>query len=113
MFGKTWEAATGTVVESRVTGASVAEHGSSVRREFVVEVVPAAGAPYRAAVKEGNYSDFWHPRPGQRVLLQIEAKSGKVRFDRSDPGLSFKEHERRTSAAFDAALDPDTPPPAG
>lgn len=109
MFGRTWVKATGTVVESRVTGASVTEHGSSVRKEFVVEVVPAQAQAqaYRATVPEGRYADFWAPRNGQRVGLEIEAKSGKVRFDKADPGLSFKEHERQAAERFDRSLDPD------
>jgi hypothetical protein len=107
MFGKTWNPATGTVIESRVTGASVTEHGSSVRKEFVVEVAPNGEAPYRAVVPAGNYSDFWAPKNGQVVKLEIEAKSSKIRFDKSDLGLSFKEHERQAALRFNNALDPD------
>ncbi len=108
MFGKTWEAATGTVIDSRIAGVSLSEHAdSSVRREFVVEVTPAVGAPFRTVVKAGNYSDFWAPKNGQKVKLEIETKSQKVRFDKSDLGLSFKEHERRAAQGFNSALDPD------
>ena len=108
MFGKTWKAATGTVIDSRVAGVSMSEHAdASVRKEFVVDVVPAAGASFRAVVKAGNYSDFWAPKNGQKVKLEIEAKSDKVRFDKSDLGLSFKEHERRAAQGFNSALDPD------
>ena len=107
MFGKTWNKATGTVIESRVTGASVTEHGSSVRKEFVVGVEPAEAAAYRIVVPEGRYSDFWPPRNGQRVRLEIEPKSGKARFDKADPGLSFKEHERQSAERFGRSLGPD------
>ncbi|CAN5386027.1 hypothetical protein BH09ACT10_BH09ACT10_05320 [soil metagenome] len=48
MFGKNWQPGTGKVLESRVKGASVTEHGTSVKREFVVEVVPAAGETFRS-----------------------------------------------------------------
>ena len=106
MFGKAWDKATGTVIESRVTGASVTEHGSSVRKEFVVEVVPAQAAAYRTVVPEGRYSDFWAPRNGQRVGLEVEPKSGKVRFDKADPALSFTEHERQSAERFNSSLDP-------
>ncbi len=108
MFGKTWNPATATVIDSRITGASAAsEHGGSVTREFLVEVLPSSGTPYRVAVPDGNYSDFWAPKIGQRVMVEIEAKSGKVRFDCSDLGLSFREYERRTAARFDAAHNLD------
>ena len=108
MFGKTWNPATGTVLESRVIGASVTEHGGSVRKEFVVEVTPNGEAPpYRAVVPAGNYSDFWAPKNGQVVKLEIEAKSSKIRFDKSDLGLSFKEHERQAALRFNNALGPD------
>ncbi|MET0822266.1 MAG: hypothetical protein ABWY58_14980 [Aeromicrobium sp.] len=72
MFGTTWGKATGTVIESRVTGASVTEHGSSVRKEFVVEVLPAQGDAYRAVVREGRYSDFWPPHNGQRFDRSLD-----------------------------------------
>jgi hypothetical protein len=104
MFGKTWSPATGKVIDSRVTGASVTEHGSSVRKEFVVEITPEGGEPYKAVVPEGNYSDFWAPKPGQSVKLEIEAKTSKVRFDKSDLGLSFKEHERKAAEGFNNSL---------
>ena len=105
MFGKTWTPATGKVIDSRVTGASVTEHGSSVRKEFVVEMLAEGGEPSRIVVPAGNYSDFWAPKPGQAVKLEVDAKSGKVRFDKADLGLSFKEHERRTAEGFRNSLD--------
>ena len=107
MFGKTWNPATGTVIDSRVTGASVTEHGGSVRKEFVVDVTPEGKETYRAVVPAGNYSDFWAPKNGQKVKLEIEAKSNKVRFDKSDIGISFKEHERLAAQRFNTSLDPN------
>lgn len=106
MFGKTWNPATATVIDSRVVHVSAAsEHGPTIKHEYILEVAPPDGSAYRAVVPDGNYSDFWAPRNGQRVKVEIEAKRGKVRFDRSDLGLSFREHERRLAARFDAERD--------
>ena len=105
MFGKGWQSSTGVVLDSRVKSASVSEHsGSSVTREFVVAVVMPGGETTNVTVAEGNYSDFWAPRIGQSVKVEISAKGGKVRFDKSDPGLSFAEHERRQREGFNSKL---------
>ncbi|MCW2747307.1 MAG: hypothetical protein JWP10_449 [Nocardioidaceae bacterium] len=107
MFGKNWQPGTGKVLDSRVKKVSVTEHGNAITREFVVEVKPSEGAVFRAEVPEGRYADFWHPKIGQSVKVEIDPKSGKVRFDKSDLGLSFKEHQRKAAGAFDATLRGD------
>lgn len=106
MFGRGWAQTTGVVSDSRVTRATVSEQsGSTVTREFVVAVAMPDGVTRSVVVPEGNYSDFWAPRIGQSVKVEVSAKGDRVRFDRSDPGLSFAEHERRTRAAFDEKVD--------
>jgi ribosomal protein L28 len=106
MFGRGWQEATGVVLDSRVKSAKVSEQsGSTVTREFVVAVTTSDGATRTVTVPEGNYSDFWAPRVGQSVKIEVSAKGTKVRFDRSDLGLSFAEHERLKRAAFDGKID--------
>ncbi len=105
MFGRNWQASTGVVLESRVKSASVSEHaGSTVNREFVVAVAMPGGSTQNVVVQQGNYADFWAPKNGQNVKVEVEVKSGKVRFDKSDEGLSFAAHERRQKDGFDAKL---------
>lgn len=105
MFGRSWQSAVGIVLDSRVAKAKISEQsGSTVTREFVVAVTTSDGVTRNMSVPEGNYSDFWAPKVGQSVKVDVSAKGDKVRFDRSDLGLSFAEHERRTKAAFDGKL---------
>ena len=107
MFGRgKWEAAEGRVIDSRVAKVRVSEDsGASITREFVVEVRTAGGETFRATLGPPRSSDFLDPRIGARVGVEIEAKSGKVRFDMADPGLSLKAFERRQKAVFDANRD--------
>mgnify|MGYP000927949405 CR=1 FL=1 len=105
MFGRGWQSSTGVVLDSRVKSASVSEHsGSTVTREFVVAVLMPGGETRNITVPEGNYSDFWAPKVGQNVKVEISAKGDKVRFDKSDLGLSFAEHERRQREGFNSHL---------
>ena len=106
MFGRNWQQTMGVVLDSRVKNAKVSEQsGSTVTREFVVAVAMPDGVSRNVTVPEGNYSDFWAPKAGQSVKIEVSAKGDKVRFDRSDLGLSFAEHERRKRAAFDGKID--------
>ncbi|HEY3338993.1 MAG TPA: hypothetical protein VGK18_10860 [Propionicimonas sp.] len=83
----------------------MSEHsGSSVTREFVVAVLMPGGETTNVTVPQGNYSDFWAPRIGQNVKVEISAKGDKVRFDKADLGISFAEHERRQRQGFDSKL---------
>ena len=105
MFGRGWQSSTGVVLDSRVKSASVSDQsGSSVTREFVVAVLMPGGETTNVTVPQGNYSDFWAPRVGQAVLVEISAKGDKVRFDKSDLGLSFAEYERRQREGFNSKL---------
>ncbi|MCG2798707.1 MAG: hypothetical protein L6367_09230 [Cellulomonas sp.] len=105
MFGRGWQSSTGVVLDSRVKSASVSESsGSSVTREFVVAVVMPGGETTNVTVPQGNYSDFWAPRIGRSVKVEISAKDDKVRFDKSDLAMSFAEHERRQREGFDSKL---------
>jgi len=105
MFGRGWQSSTGVVLDSRVKSASVSEHsGTSVTRELVVAVLMPGGETTNLTVPEGNYSDFWAPKIGQSVKVEISAKGDKVRFDKSDLELSFAEHERRQREGFNSKL---------
>ena len=106
MFGRKkrrWVPARGTVIDSRVAKAKVYDDaGTSITREFVVEVRPPAGEAFRATVGPPRSSDFLDPRVGADVKVEFDAQSGDVRFDMSDESISLKAHERAAKAAFDA-----------
>lgn len=109
MFGrkkKRWEPARGTVIDSRVAKVKVYnDAGTSVTREFIVEVHPPAGGVFRATVGPPRSSDFLDPRVGADVRVEFDAESRDVRFDMSDESISLKAFERAQRASFDATLN--------
>jgi hypothetical protein len=104
MFGKHWESATGTVVDKRVAGTTSGGADAVVKMEFIVDVQLLTGHVFRAKVDALNAADFWAPKIGQSVRVEVEQKSNDVRFDKSDLGISFKEYKRAQAASFDVAL---------
>src|SRR5450755_2491669 len=85
VFGHKWEPARGTIVESRIEQATVA--GESVRRQvrvYVVDVREARGEALRATV-QSPYGVSTELSPGVTVKLEVNAKTGEVRFDPSGP----------------------------
>ena len=106
MFGsKDWHAAEATVVDARVAKVKVYDSGGTdTRYEYVLEVRPVAGEPFRAKVMAPNTSDFLDPKVGAVVKVEVDPKKNDVRFDRSDPARSFKAQEKTKQSAFDAAL---------
>ncbi|HEY1813222.1 MAG TPA: hypothetical protein VGG74_12815 [Kofleriaceae bacterium] len=68
--------------------------------EYVVEVHPETGAAFRAEAHEPMIAtDFQHPREGDVVGVELDPKTNKVRFDKSDPRLSRKVQEQAEKAA--------------
>jgi hypothetical protein len=103
-FGKNWQPAQGVVINSQLTGG----YGTpdSTTREFVVEVTPPVGEVFRAKVKQPhNSTNFWDPRIGQKVLVEFDPESHKVRFDKKDPGLNAKIQIKANESKFDADLE--------
>ena len=104
MFGKSWEPAEATIVLVNVK--HVSSSGSTVTYEYAADVRKADGTVVRAKIDEPRLAiDFWPPSVGDVLKVEVEAKSGKVRFDMDDPKLSVKAHERATKDAFAAALE--------
>ena len=100
-----WLPASGTVTNSRVAKASTSESaGTSVTRDFVVEVRLPGSEPFSALVPTPRTSDFYDPRIGAVVKVEVDAETHQVRFDRSDESLSFKAYEKAQQAAIDRQL---------
>jgi len=110
MFGKSWEPAEATIVLVNIK--HVSGSGSTVTQEWAADVRKADGTVVRAKIDEPRLAiNFWAPVVGDVVKVEVDAKSGKVRFDMDDPKLSARAHHRAKEDAFAAALDqaPGTP----
>ncbi|WP_382309728.1 hypothetical protein [Herbiconiux sp. UC225_62] len=107
MFGKmkTWQKATGTVLARTIAGTD--SDGAMITYDYAVEVHPVDGAAFRAMLKDPRMlTDFLQPIVGKTIGVEFDAASGKARFDKSDPQLSFKAFERAQQDAVRRALDP-------
>ncbi len=104
MFGKTWEPAEATIVLVNIK--RVSSDGLTPTREWAADVRKADGSVVRAKIDEPRWvTDFWPPDAGAVVKVEVEAKTGAVRFDvKNDPQLSLKGQEKAKKDAFDAAL---------
>ena len=101
MFGKNWQGAEGVVLARDV--ASVTD--GSITYRYIVEVWPDGLESFRAIAKPPIIAvDFWPPDVGQTVGVLFDARSHSVRFDRHDPRLSARAHERDRRLRFDATL---------
>ena len=59
MFGKTWNPATATVIDSRVVRVSAAsEHGPTIQHEYILEVAPPDGPPAGLSSQTGTTATF-------------------------------------------------------
>lgn len=111
MFGKKdWEKAEATIVLVNIK--RVSSDGLTPTREWAADVRKADGSVIRAKIDEPRWvTDFWPPDAGDVVKVEIDPKSGTVRFDvKSDPMLTMKGRDKAQSDAFNAALK--QPPPA-
>jgi hypothetical protein len=110
MFGKNWQKSKATVVAQTIDGSA----NQGIDYKYVVEVRPEGGEPFRAEAKLPTIAvDFKEPRVGDVVGVEFHAKSHKVRFDKSDPQLSFKAYEAARNNSFEAALNAPVGSPAG
>jgi hypothetical protein len=101
MFGKTWQKAKGTVVAKAIDGSV----NQGIDHKFVVEIQADGMDAFRAEVKLPRIAiDFKEPIVGDVVGVEFDAKSRKVRFDKSDPQLSFKAYEAAGEGNFEAML---------
>jgi hypothetical protein len=104
MFGRGWESAQATILASRIK--STTGDGMVSIREFVAEVRPAAGEPFRTTLQEPHIAtNFWAPDVGAVVGVLVDVKRRRAKFDKSDPSLSAKGRMAASDAAFRATLD--------
>lgn len=86
---------------------STSGDGLTSAREYVADVHPAvSGMPFRATIQEpGIATNFWPPSIGDQVSVLVDAKSGKVKFDKDDPRLDAKARIAANKAAFEATAE--------
>ena len=114
MFGRNWEPASGVVIDKRMGKVKGGGDSAFATMDFIVDVRTAAGDFFRAEVDQPRWSDFWPPKVGQTVKVEVEAKSRKVRFLKDDNTISFAAFQQQQSSSFDAQLAaPAGTPPAG
>lgn len=113
MFGRDWEPAQARIVATHVKNTS--GDGSVLVHEYAADVTPASGVVFRALIQEPTIAtDFWPPQVGAVVKVLVDGAGGggsKVKFDKSDPQISYKAHRHRSGDSFDAVLaqPPDAP----
>jgi hypothetical protein len=115
MFGHKWEPARATIVSHRETKRS--SQGMSARYEFVADVTPPGGEPFRTTIgmPHDPGGNFLPPAPGLTVDVLWSPRGEKVKFDMDDPTINLKAHRRgrpdqRRDAEADLAMPPGTPP---
>ncbi|MGV8883729.1 MAG: hypothetical protein ACOH19_16395 [Rhodoglobus sp.] len=104
MFGRAnWEPARAVIVLVHIK--RVSSDGLTLTREWAADVTRSDGSVVRAQIDEPRWvTDFWPPDAGDRVLVLVNSRNGKVRFDMTDPQLSLKGRDKAERDAFRAAL---------
>jgi hypothetical protein len=103
MLGRKWQRGDG-VIAARNSGRRIAG-GYSNLAEYAVDVRTRDGRTFRARIREPIMSsDLRSLSVGDVVGVKVAGDTEKVRFDMSDPRLSFKECQRRRDNAFTEAL---------
>jgi hypothetical protein len=107
-----WHKAEAKVVLAKMNLDTRASAGRAM--EFVVDVRTQDGRFFRAPVLWPLlWADFWPPTEGHVVGVEVEGETENVRFDKDDPRLSTREHDRMKQSELDAVLsqppgsDPD------
>jgi hypothetical protein len=102
MFGRDWERAEAVIVMRHVKKTS--GDGSVVIYEYVADVSPSNGAPFRATLQEpGISTNFWPPSMGDRVGVLMNEDRDKVKFDKDDPRVDAKARMAEQKQMFEAA----------
>jgi hypothetical protein len=111
MFGSSWDTGEATIVarNTKFTG-----DGTTATHEYVADIRPAEGAPFRATIHEPTIAtDFWPPSIGDVVSVLIKSKDKKVKFDKDDERLSAKAFRTGRDLAFEAAQNQPVGSPVG
>ncbi|MEY9964192.1 hypothetical protein ABIA33_002234 [Streptacidiphilus sp. MAP12-16] len=100
---KDWELGEAVIVENHIKHHGGGQ-GLNNLREWAADVHPVNGQPFRAVLQTPNLAlDFREPGVGDVVRVLIDPKSGKVKFDKSDPRISLKAARAREQAHFEDA----------
>ncbi|MCU1558212.1 MAG: hypothetical protein JWN09_2207 [Microbacteriaceae bacterium] len=103
MFGRNWQSAEATIILVHIK--RVSGDGLTPTREWAADVRQADGSVARAKIDEPRWvTDFWPPDAGAVVKVQVDPRSGAVRFDMRDPQLSVRGQDKLTAAAFAETL---------
>ncbi|HEY1989138.1 MAG TPA: hypothetical protein VGG43_06735 [Acidimicrobiales bacterium] len=108
MLGNNWEPATATVVAKKFR-----EGGErSGVWEYVADVSPASGAPFRTTLKQPRLMShvIWL-NDGEVVHVLADVGHQKAKFDRSDPKVSGKGRPSAKDDFKDALAQPPGSPP--
>lgn len=109
MFGRSWGPATATIVARKAKRTT----DTSGTWEYVADIAPSAGAPFRTTLKQPPLmSHVVRLNVGETVNVLADTDHRRAKFDRSDPRISGK-GRKRAEDTFDAALaqPPNSPPP--
>lgn len=97
-----WHKAEATVVLAKMNNGAVS---AGRPMEFVVDVHAQDGRFFRALIHwPVLWADFWPPTEGHIVGVEVEGETENVRFDKDDPRLSTREHDRMQQSEVDAVL---------
>jgi hypothetical protein len=104
VFGKSWQPAEATIVLVNIK--RVSGDGLTPTREWAADVRKADGSVVRAKIDEPRWvTDFWPPNAGDVVKVEVDSKSGMVRFDvKNDPRLTMIGQDKLRMDAFSQAL---------
>ena len=109
MFVHSWTPAPATIVARHFK-----ESGdTSGVWEYVADVMPADGAPFRTTLKQPPFmSHVVRLAVGQTVTVLADAKHQDAKFDRSDPQINGSKQRSDADDFRDALREPPvTPPP--
>jgi hypothetical protein len=109
MFGRDWEPATATIVAKKFKESS----STSGVYEYVADISPASGPPFRARLKQPPLmSHVVRLAEGDVVKVLADVKHQDAKFDKSDPKVRGQA-DVTGKDAFDAAMNepPGSPTP--
>lgn len=102
MFGHDWDKGEATIVARNKVNRSTSGDGLTNDFDFVADVRPAKGTVFRTTIHTPVIAtNFWPPDVGDKVLVLIDAKHGKVKFDKDDERIDYKARRAARNAKFE------------
>jgi hypothetical protein len=101
VFGRDWDSAEAVIVARHVKKTA----GSTTVFEFIADVTPATGEPFRVTIQEpGIATNFWPPSAGDRVTVLVDRDRDSVRPESVRPEsvrrVKFDKDDQRISAKW-------------